>query len=178
MSLHLFVPALLQNTTSCLLTLEVRAVGAVVLKIAYGYTAEPHQDDVLITMVGDAMDKFARAAVPGAFIVDLFPFCKHGSDRRHTTRPNSNCGIVNGLPDWMPGTSWKKTARQWGSELMRVTEMPYTFVKHQMAQGSYQTSFLSRLIEAGEDSDPEVNDINKWSAMSLYSAGADTVSCL
>ncbi|KAJ3571957.1 hypothetical protein NPX13_g5205 [Xylaria arbuscula] len=132
-----------------------KAVGAIVLKIAYGYTAEPHRDDVLITMVGDAMDKFARAAVPGAFIVDLFPF-------------------LNGLPDWMPGTSWKKTARQWGSELMSVTDVPYTFVKHQMAQGSYHPSFLSRLIEAGEDSDPEINDINKWSAMSLYSAGADT----
>ncbi|KAI0427566.1 putative cytochrome P450 oxidoreductase OrdA-like protein [Xylaria sp. FL1042] len=131
-----------------------KAVGAIVLKIAYGYTAEPHQDDVLINMVGDAMDKFARAAVPGAFLVDLFPF-------------------LNGLPDWVPGTSWKKTARQWGSELMCVTDVPYTFVKHQMAQGTYETSFLSRLIEAG-DSDPEANDINKWSAMSLYTAGADT----
>ncbi|KAI0813661.1 putative cytochrome P450 oxidoreductase OrdA-like protein [Xylaria sp. FL0064] len=131
-----------------------KAVGAIVLKIAYGYTAEPHQDDVLISMVGDAMDKFARAAVPGAFLVDLFP-------------------ILNGLPDWMPGTSWKKTARQWGSELMCVTNVPYTFVKHQMAQGTYETSFLSGLIEAG-DSDAEADDINKWSAMSLYTAGADT----
>jgi hypothetical protein len=51
-------------------------VGTVVLKIAYGYTAESHKEDVLITMVGDAMDKFARSAVPGAFMVDLFPFCK------------------------------------------------------------------------------------------------------
>jgi len=54
-------------------------VGTVVLKIAYGYTAESHKEDVLITMVGDAMDKFARSAVPGAFMVDLFPFCKQWS---------------------------------------------------------------------------------------------------
>ncbi|KAK5630396.1 hypothetical protein RRF57_006111 [Xylaria bambusicola] len=151
-----------------------KAVGTVVLKIAYGYTAEPHRDDVLITMVGDAMDKFARAAVPGAFIVDLLPFCKYNSIGHAPCDRNFDWRVVNGLPEWMPGTSWKKTARQWGSELMRVTDVPYTFVKHQMAQGTYQASFLSRLIEAGEDSDPEVNDINKWSAMSLYSAGADT----
>ncbi|RWA10840.1 hypothetical protein EKO27_g4261 [Xylaria grammica] len=131
-----------------------KAVGTIVLKITYGYTAESHQDDFLINLVGDAMDKFARAAVPGAFLVDLFPF-------------------LNGLPDWVPGTAWKKTARQWESELMCVTDIPYTFVKHQMAQGKHETSFMSRLIEAG-DSDPEASDINKWSAMSLYAAGADT----
>ncbi|KAI1420434.1 putative cytochrome P450 oxidoreductase OrdA-like protein [Xylaria sp. FL1777] len=131
-----------------------KAVGTIVLKITYGYTAEPHHEDVLINMVGDAMDKFARAAVPGAFLVDLFPF-------------------LNQLPDWVPGTAWKKTARQWESELLCVTDVPYTFVKHQMAQGNYETSFMSRLIEAG-DSDPEASDINKWSAMSLYAAGADT----
>ena len=45
-----------------------------ILKIAYGYTAETHKKDPLIDMAGDAMDKFARAAVPGAFMVDLLPF--------------------------------------------------------------------------------------------------------
>jgi hypothetical protein len=53
-----------------------REAGAVILKIAYGYTAEPFEKDPLIGMAGDAMDKFARAAVPGAFMVDIMPFCK------------------------------------------------------------------------------------------------------
>lgn len=131
-----------------------KAVGAMVLKLAYGYTAEPHRDDVLITMIGDAMDKFARAAVPGAFMVDLFPFLKH-------------------LPDWMPGTGWKKIARQWRAELIDIREIAYEFVKHQMAQGVHEASLMSGLIDADE-SDATVKDINKWSAMSLYAAGADT----
>lgn len=53
---------------------ECREAGAVILKIAYGYTAETHKKDPLIEMAGDAMDKFARAAVPGAFMVDIMPF--------------------------------------------------------------------------------------------------------
>lgn len=53
-----------------------REAGAIILKIAYGYTAEPFQNNVLIDMAGDAMDKFARAAVPGAFMVDMMPFCE------------------------------------------------------------------------------------------------------
>jgi len=44
------------------------------LKIAYGYTAEPARKDPLIEMAGDAMEKFAQAAVPGAFLVDIMPF--------------------------------------------------------------------------------------------------------
>lgn len=58
-----------------------------------------------------------------------------------------------------------------------MAEKPRAFVKHQMAAGKPQTSFLSRLIEAGESTSAEESN-NKWSAMSLYVAGADTVSAL
>lgn len=42
--------------------------------MAYGYNAEPFENDTLIDMAGDAMDKFARAGVPGAFMVDMMPW--------------------------------------------------------------------------------------------------------
>lgn len=82
---------------------------------------------------------------------------------------------MNQLPDWFPGTGFKQTAREWGSELADVTEKPYVFVKHQMARGQNNESFLAQLLERG-DSDAEEKWTNKWSAMSLYTAGADTVS--
>lgn len=80
------------------------------------------------------------------------------------------------LPEWLPGAAFKKTARQWSSELTDLTEKPYAFVKYQLAQGMNNMSFLSRLLETG-DSHPEEEFTNKWSAMSLYTAGADTVRC-
>lgn len=52
-----------------------KEAGAIILKIAYDYTVEPHKNDPLIDTVGDAMEKFSRAAVPGAFMVDVLPFC-------------------------------------------------------------------------------------------------------
>ncbi|KAK5273358.1 hypothetical protein LTR40_013863, partial [Exophiala xenobiotica] len=104
-----------------------REAGAVILKIAYGYTAESHKDDPLIDMAGDAMDKFARAGVAGAFMVDIMPFLKR-------------------LPEWFPGTGFMQTAKQWGAELTDVAERPCAFVKHQMAQGKSQSSFLSQLL--------------------------------
>lgn len=53
-----------------------RETGSVILKIAYGYKAEPHGSDPLVDMAGNAMINFARAGVPGAFLVDILPFCK------------------------------------------------------------------------------------------------------
>ncbi|KAI0145193.1 cytochrome P450 [Xylariaceae sp. FL1272] len=138
-----------------------RSVGATVLDIAYGYTAETDGDDVLINMVHNSMDNFARAAVPGAFMVDILPFLKY-------------------MPTWMPGTGFKRTAQEWAAELLDIAEKPYAYVKYRMSTGTNKESFLSRLIDM-ESSNAEEIDTNKWSAMSLYSAGADTtvsaISC-
>ncbi|KAI1209572.1 putative cytochrome P450 oxidoreductase OrdA-like protein [Annulohypoxylon truncatum] len=131
-----------------------KEAGAVILKIAYDYEAESHKDDPLVDMATIAMDNFGRAAVPGAFLVDVLPFLRL-------------------VPDWVPGTGFKKLARQWRAEVMDVLEKPHAFVKHQMAYGKNEISFLSRLLEAG-NLDPDVEYTNKWSAASLYAAGADT----
>ncbi|KAI0888728.1 putative cytochrome P450 oxidoreductase OrdA-like protein [Annulohypoxylon maeteangense] len=131
-----------------------KEAGAVILKIAYGYTAESHKEDLLVDLASDAMDKFGRAAVPGAFLVDVLPFLRR-------------------IPEWIPGAGFQKLAQQWGSELVDVLEKPCAFVKHQMSQGKNETSFLSKLLEAG-DKDPQAEFTNKWTTLSLYTAGADT----
>ncbi|KAH7192845.1 cytochrome P450 [Fusarium flagelliforme] len=131
-----------------------KEAGAVILKIAYGYTAEPFKEDPLISMAGKAMDDFGVAAVPGAFLVDILPFLRH-------------------VPDWVPVAGFKRLARQWASELHDVTEKPYAFVQHQIAHGKQDNSFLAQLLEAGDET-AEEKLTNKWSAASLYVAGADT----
>lgn len=52
-----------------------REAGSVILKIAYGYNTEPHKPDPLVQLAGKAMDEFAKAGVPGAWLVDLIPSC-------------------------------------------------------------------------------------------------------
>ena len=82
--------------------------------------------------------------------------------------------VVSYLPEWCPGTGFKRTARQWRATLTELTERPYAFVKHQMAQGKHESSFLSQLLGSG-NLDDEETFVAKWSALSLYSGGADTV---
>ena len=84
---------------------------------------------------------------------------------------------VKHLPDWCPGTGFKQTARTMAAQLTKCTEQPYAFVKHQMAQKKHKVSFLSQAIESC-GSDAEMEFVNKWSALSLYLGGADTVGSL
>ncbi|KAI3577934.1 cytochrome P450 [Fusarium oxysporum f. sp. albedinis] len=126
-----------------------KEAGSVILKIAYGYTAEPSKEDILIKMAGQAMDDVTAAGVPGAFLVDILPLY------------------------WVPGANFKRLAKKWSSELDDLTEKPYAFVKHQHASGKQDNSFVSRLLEVG-DSTEEARFTTKWSALSLYAAGADT----
>jgi hypothetical protein len=99
---------------------------------------------------------------------------------------------VNKLPNWFPGTGFRKTAREWSSTLNQMIELPYQYVKDQMviskllqlagcllllrqASGIAPPSFTAKLLQE-RDVTPEQEFDIKWSAGSLYSAGADTVS--
>ncbi|OAK99149.1 cytochrome P450 [Phaeosphaeriaceae sp. SRC1lsM3a] len=131
-----------------------KEAGAVILKIIYGYTAEAKGPDVLVDMAGKTMADFSDASVPGKWPVDIMPFLRF-------------------LPDWMPGTSFKETARTMAAQLQRTTEQPYAFVKQQMRSKTNKTSFLSQAIE-NIGSDAAMENIHKWSASSMYLGGADT----
>lgn len=57
---------------STILTLY-REAGAIILKIAYGYTIEPHKQDLLVHISKLALDQFSIAATPGIWLVDIIP---------------------------------------------------------------------------------------------------------
>jgi hypothetical protein len=49
--------------------------GALILKIIYGYTIEPHKEDPLVDLIEEALTQFSLATVPGAWLVDIIPAC-------------------------------------------------------------------------------------------------------
>lgn len=56
---------------------------------------------------------------------------------------------------------------------LQCTNEPYAFVKQQMLTNKHKTSFLSQALEIFGDG-PDMQDIHKFSAVSMYAAGADT----
>ncbi|PYH83308.1 cytochrome P450 [Aspergillus uvarum CBS 121591] len=131
--------------------------GAVILKIAYGYTIEPHGRDPLVDLANEAMDQFSIAGSPGRWLVDTIPLLKH-------------------VPAWFPGAGFKRTGLAWNRILLTTVEKPYQFVRQQMQREKFTASYVSSLLE-GRDLDtltPEEEHIIKWTAGSLYTGGADT----
>lgn len=47
-----------------------------ILKIAYGYTINPHERDPLVHIANRAMEHFSIAGTPGVWAVDMIPACK------------------------------------------------------------------------------------------------------
>lgn len=82
------------------------------------------------------------------------------------------------VPTWFPGAGFKRTAQAWKQNLLEVADKPYAFVKKRMNENNYEQSYLSNLFKEGgyPAAGSEEETIAKWTAASLYTGGADTVS--
>ncbi|KAI2613241.1 cytochrome P450 [Hypoxylon sp. NC1633] len=130
--------------------------GAIILKLTYGYTVDLHTFDPLVELADRTNEQFAAATVPGAWLVDVIPALRY-------------------VPEWMPGAGFKATAKEWKATLLEFVNTPMQFVHTRIAQGDHEPSFVSSLYEnAGDRVINEEEDLIKWSAASLYAAGADT----
>lgn len=91
-----------------------RLVGAIVLKIAYGYEVREEQDPI-VDAVDRATDQFALITSPGAFLADVFPALQY-------------------LPSWMPGARFKKLLPNLRKTINEMADLPFDYVKQQMVQ--------------------------------------------
>jgi hypothetical protein len=126
------------------------------LQMLYGYTPSPHTFDPLVAQVSKMMAQFSEATATGAWLVDVMPWLRY-------------------VPEWVPGTGFKQTAREWARTLDETMHTPVEFVKQQMARGSAKPSYISGLLGSpGRAVPPEEMDLILHSATALYGGGADT----
>lgn len=125
------------------------------LKMLYGYTPSPHKPDPLVSLINTVMAEFGQAVVVGAWSVDMIPWLRY-------------------LPDWVPGTGFKQTARQWKKDSDDSMNVPADFVSQQMANKTANTSFVERLFS--DNPDAEETEHIKQSAAALYAGGADSTA--
>ncbi|KAI0751468.1 cytochrome P450 [Daedaleopsis nitida] len=142
----------LNNRTDTLNREVQKLAGAIIVMIAYGYKSKG-DDDVIINTVDKSMEDFAAVFSPGAFLADVFP-------------------ILTRVPAWFPGAGWKKRVAEHRETFEAMVELPYRWVKEQMAAGTALPSFASTLLEG--NTDPERERLVKFAAASLYAGGADT----
>lgn len=129
--------------------------------MTYGYAIDRTKPDPLVTVVEQMMLNFSAATVPLTWLVDTIP-------------------ALGRLPDWFPGTAFKRTAREWKKVNLAMADIPYNLVRKQMAQGCHSASYTSDILQLTSESPdqpltPEQENDIKWSAASLYSGGSDTI---
>lgn len=123
------------------------------LDTIYGYSTSSNGRDPLINLVNKFMHEFSIASVPGAWLVDTIPWLQY-------------------LPDWVPGTGFKKTARAYTKTLDDVVQIPLDFTERQIESGTMKPSFVSGLLK--DNPDERERYYIKCAANGLYDGGADT----
>ncbi|KID64148.1 Cytochrome P450 monooxygenase CLM2 [Metarhizium brunneum] len=134
---------------------------AIILRITYGYATEPHSSDPLVGIIEQMMDNLSKTFVPLSWVVDIIPALRF-------------------LPNYVPGISFKATARRWYAINDFVTRVPYLFVRQQMVQGNHRLSLVSNFLsdgmekDGGENIDPDTENTIMAVAGQIYGAAADT----
>ncbi|KAF4448226.1 O-methylsterigmatocystin oxidoreductase [Fusarium austroafricanum] len=154
---HRFLLRVLDNPGNLMDHIKKEA-GAIILKMTYGYSVEPQKSDPLVLLIERMMHNASIVFVPMAFLVDILPSLEY-------------------LPEFLPGMSFKGLARKWKNVLDMTIEVPYAFVRQQMAKGIQRESYVSSVL--GQDKlndkldETEETGIKHTAAM-MYAGGADT----
>ncbi|CEL54925.1 O-methylsterigmatocystin oxidoreductase OS=Aspergillus flavus GN=ordA PE=3 SV=2 [Rhizoctonia solani AG-1 IB] len=95
------------------------------------------------------------------FAVNIFPFLSY-------------------VPGWLPGTGWKRTAREWREHKEKTYRLLYKWTKSQVAAGIAEPSVLSFLMQDEELTaglTPEEKELNLTElSIALYGGGTETTS--
>ncbi|KAE9399837.1 cytochrome P450 [Gymnopus androsaceus JB14] len=133
--------------------------GGNTISSVYGIVANdfhhPH-----IELTKKALRGFSQAAIPGSYLVDVFPSLKY-------------------IPGWLPGASFKRKAADEKKTVEEMIKQPLEFVKRNMADGTAKSCIASRALQ-------EMQDDGSWSEDkehllrnvlgTIYIAGVDTTS--
>ncbi|KAF9062871.1 cytochrome P450 [Rhodocollybia butyracea] len=129
--------------------------GAIILQIAYGYEVESESDDPLVRVANLGMDRFNRATAPGAFLVNQMP-------------------ILLKVPDWFPGTEWKRIGRSWAKDYWAMVDVPFDFVKKQLSDGTAKDSFTANWLRQNLSAQEELD--LKLASGSMFGGGSETTA--
>ena len=99
-----------------LIALLNSTASATVLKTAYSYNINSKGADPLVETIKTTVSNFSLAAVPMGWAVDIVPALRY-------------------LPGWLPGTGFRKIARQYRKVVEASAYRPYRFVERKMAAG-------------------------------------------
>ncbi|TCD70009.1 hypothetical protein EIP91_005259 [Steccherinum ochraceum] len=131
------------------------SVGSMIVELSYGRDTKIGEAG-FIDYAEYVHEIFTYAARSFAFVVDIVPILQH-------------------IPEWIPGVTWKKQATQWRKELDLMAQVPFDMVKSDMKGEAFSDSYVSVSLDGKKSAADDDHEADvKWTAVSLYTGGADT----
>ncbi|KAG9092479.1 hypothetical protein FS749_015728 [Ceratobasidium sp. UAMH 11750] len=129
---------------------------SIAVRIAYGHKVESHDDD-FVKVAEEHMAGMSELMLPWKWIVNVIPPLRH-------------------LPTRFPIFPFQRRAAQAKRIFDTHCEAPFAYVQEQMATGTAEDSFTSKLLqpEDGRPVDNQDKEHIKCIAATLYGAGSDT----
>ncbi|KAI9566868.1 CyP450 monooxygenase [Boletus coccyginus] len=122
-----------------------------IMTVVYGYEMAP-QNDLFASIADRASEMLTNCFFPGAALVNTFPFLRH-------------------LPEWCPGAGFKQYAKICRKLTRDLRDLPFNFVRKQMAEGIAPHSMVSEMLENNEE-----EAVIKSVAGTTYAAAVETSS--
>lgn len=94
----------------------VRNAGAVILKVAYGWTVAS-DDDYFVNLMKKSFALHAEVSGTGRWLVDIFPWLRF-------------------TPAWVPGAGFKRIASQYAEQMGLVDLIPFNWAKDQIVSNN------------------------------------------
>ncbi|KIK70125.1 hypothetical protein GYMLUDRAFT_543127 [Collybiopsis luxurians FD-317 M1] len=118
----------------------------------HGKDAEPFLKTAI-----DTLDSVAIAGTPGAFYVDQLPILKY-------------------VPEWFPGASFKRKAREWNLLRIKMTEEAYSVTRERTALGTATPSLASVALQQIDPTQDiaQQEELIKTASVTAYGGGSDT----
>ncbi|KAG9104394.1 hypothetical protein FRC06_002948 [Ceratobasidium sp. 370] len=121
----------------------------------YGITTDSLNDQFMLK-IKVAMDNLSKAY----FLVNVFP-------------------ALARIPDWFPGTGWKRTAREWREQKDDTIDGPYNWTKSEMEKDVHEPSMIESMLAHAERlglNPSEADDYVKEITFALVGGGTDTTA--
>ncbi|KAJ7664491.1 cytochrome P450 [Mycena polygramma] len=130
--------------------------GEIIMSVTYGIDVLP-SDDPYVTLAHEAAQTLSNAGVPGKYLVDALP-------------------ILQYVPSWLPGASFKRNAKEWRKLSQRLADVPFEETKRRMELGIARPSFTADSLNGLKDSERNyyTERTVRATAGTMYIGGADT----
>ncbi|KAF5381245.1 hypothetical protein D9757_007868 [Collybiopsis confluens] len=125
-----------------------------------------------------AVESIAHAGSPGAYYVDQVPICVYpfSFDAMAPSQLIHFFIQVKYIPEYFPGATFKRQAKEWNALRIRTTEEAFGVVKERVVQGTASRSLTSAALEQISQSDDvlEQEEHIKKASMTAFGGGIDT----